>query len=49
MIGLFCGVWMDLNMVGGIFEKIGYAISFAHAVVLFVLSIFAFKRAMKKP
>ncbi len=76
MIGLFCGAWMDLHMVGGIFEKIGYAIPFAHAVdasraamnglpftdysraffivliyalVLFVLSIFAFKRAMKKP
>ncbi|MEA3391351.1 MAG: ABC transporter permease [Candidatus Marinimicrobia bacterium] len=76
MIGLFCGAWMDLHMVGGIFEKVGYAIPFAHAVdasraalsglafaeysrsffivliyavVLFVLSIFAFKRAMKKP
>ncbi len=32
MIGLFCGAWMDLNMVGGIFQKIGYAIPFAHAV-----------------
>lgn len=32
MIGLFCGAWMDLHMVGGIFEKIGYAIPFAHAV-----------------
>ena len=76
MIGLFCGAWMDLHMVGGIFEKIGYAIPFAHAVdasraalkglafadysrsffivliyaaVLFILSIFAFKRAMKRP
>jgi ABC-2 type transport system permease protein len=76
MIGLFCGAWMDLHMVGGIFEKLGYTIPFAHAVdasraalkglafaeysrsffivliyavVLFVLSIFAFKHAMKKP
>ena len=76
MIGLFCGAWMDLHMVGGVFEKIGYAIPFAHAVdasraamnglafsdyhrsffivliyaiVLFVLSIIAFKHAMKRP
>jgi len=31
-IGLFSGVWMDLKMAGGIFETIGYALPFAHAV-----------------
>jgi ABC-2 type transport system permease protein len=31
-IGLFSNVWMDLKMVGGIFETIGYALPFAHAV-----------------
>ena len=31
-IGLVSGVWMDLKMVGGIFEKIGYALPFVHAV-----------------
>jgi ABC-2 type transport system permease protein len=31
-IGLFSNVWMDLRMVGGIFETIGYALPFAHAV-----------------
>ena len=31
-IGLFSGVWMDLKMVGGVFETIGYALPFAHAV-----------------
>lgn len=31
-IGLVSGVWMDLKMVGGLFEKIGYALPFAHAV-----------------
>ena len=31
-ISLFCGVWMDLKMVGGVFETIGYALPFAHAV-----------------
>ncbi len=76
MIGLFCGAWMDLNMVGGLFKTVGYALPFAHAVditraaltgavfaeysrsfyivliyalVLFVLSIFAFRHAMKNP
>ena len=32
LVGLMSGVWMDLKMVGGIFEKIGYALPFAHAV-----------------
>ena len=31
-ISLFSGAWMDLKMVGGIFETIGYALPFAHAV-----------------
>lgn len=31
-IGLFGGAWMDLNMVGGVFKTIGYAMPFAHAV-----------------
>jgi ABC-2 type transport system permease protein len=31
-IGLFSGAWMDLKMVGGVFERIGYALPFAHAV-----------------
>jgi len=31
-IGLFSGVWMDLRMVGGVFEAIGYLLPFAHAV-----------------
>lgn len=31
-IGLFCGAWMDLKMVGGVMESIGYALPFAHAV-----------------
>ena len=31
-IGLFSGAWMDLKMVGGIFNTIGYALPFAHAV-----------------
>jgi ABC-2 type transport system permease protein len=31
-IGLFSGAWIDLKMVGGIFETIGYALPFAHAV-----------------
>jgi ABC-2 type transport system permease protein len=34
-IGLFSGVWMDLKMVGGVFETIGYALPFAHAVDAF--------------
>ncbi|MBW6457848.1 MAG: ABC transporter permease [FCB group bacterium] len=32
IISLFSGAWMDLKMVGGLFEKIGYALPFAHAV-----------------
>jgi len=32
IIGLFSGAWMDLKMIGGIFETIGYALPFAHAV-----------------
>ena len=31
-IGLFSGAWMELKMIGGIFETIGYALPFAHAV-----------------
>lgn len=31
-IGLFSGIWMDLNMVGGVIQKIGYALPFAHGV-----------------
>jgi ABC-2 type transport system permease protein len=29
---LFSGAWMDLKMIGGIFETVGYALPFAHAV-----------------
>lgn len=29
---LFSGAWMDLEMVGGVFETIGYALPFAHAI-----------------
>jgi ABC-2 type transport system permease protein len=32
IISLFSGAWMDLKMVGGIFEKVGYALPFAHAI-----------------
>jgi len=32
VISLFSGAWMDLKMVGGIFEVIGYILPFAHAV-----------------
>ncbi|MBE0447997.1 MAG: ABC transporter permease [Actinobacteria bacterium] len=31
-ISLFGGVWMDLKTVGGIFESVGYALPFAHAI-----------------
>jgi ABC-2 type transport system permease protein len=31
-IGLFCGAWAPLKEMGGIFETIGYALPFAHAV-----------------
>jgi ABC-2 type transport system permease protein len=30
-VSLFSNVWMDLKLVGGIFETIGYALPFAHA------------------
>ncbi len=29
---LFSGAWMDLKMVGGFFETIGYILPFAHAI-----------------
>jgi ABC-2 type transport system permease protein len=29
---IFSGAWMDLNMIGGVFETIGYSLPFAHAV-----------------
>lgn len=32
IISLFSGAWMDLKMVGGVFEKVGYALPFAHAI-----------------
>lgn len=32
IISLLSGAWMDLKMVGGIFEQIGYYMPFAHAV-----------------
>jgi ABC-2 type transport system permease protein len=32
VIGLFCGAWTPLKEMGGIFETIGYALPFAHAV-----------------
>jgi ABC-2 type transport system permease protein len=32
VFALFSGAWMDLKMVGGIFERIGYILPFAHAV-----------------
>jgi ABC-2 type transport system permease protein len=31
-IALLSGAWMDLKMVGGFFETLGYALPFAHAV-----------------
>jgi ABC-2 type transport system permease protein len=31
-IALFSGAWMDLKMIGGFFETLGYALPFAHAV-----------------
>lgn len=31
-IGFFSNIWMDLRMIGGIFEKIGYMLPYAHAV-----------------
>ena len=30
--GPFRGAWMDLKMIGGIFEKVGSALPFAHTV-----------------
>lgn len=32
VISLFSGAWMDLHMVGGLFETVGYALPFAHAI-----------------
>ncbi len=32
VISLMSGAWMDLKLVGGIFEQIGYAMPFAHAI-----------------
>jgi ABC-2 type transport system permease protein len=32
VISFFSGIWMDLKMVGGTFEKIGNALPFVHAV-----------------
>ena len=29
---VFSGVWMDLNMVGGVFKRVGYILPFSHAV-----------------
>jgi len=31
-IGLFCGAWTPLKIMGGFFESIGYALPFANAV-----------------
>jgi ABC-2 type transport system permease protein len=31
-ISIFSGAWMDLNMVGGAFKSIAYAMPFAHAI-----------------
>jgi ABC-2 type transport system permease protein len=32
VIAIFSGGWMDLKMVGGVFEAIGYALPFSHAI-----------------
>ncbi len=32
VISILGGAWMDLKMIGGIFESIGYALPFAHAI-----------------
>lgn len=32
IISLFCGAWTPLNIMGGIFKSVGYALPFAHAV-----------------
>ncbi len=32
VVSLFSGAWMDLDMVGGVFARIGYALPFAHAI-----------------
>ena len=31
-IGLFCGAWTPLRLMGGAFETIGYSLPFAHGV-----------------
>jgi ABC-2 type transport system permease protein len=32
VVSLMSGAWMDLKLVGGVFEQIGYAMPFAHAI-----------------
>lgn len=32
VISLLSGAWMDLKLVGGVFEQVGYAMPFAHAI-----------------
>ena len=32
IISIFSGAWMDLKLIGGVFETIGYALPFAYAV-----------------
>jgi len=32
VMGIFSGAWLDLKMVGGVFQKIGYAFPYAHAI-----------------
>ena len=32
MVSLFSGAWMDLKMIGGIFEKVGYSMPFAYSI-----------------
>jgi ABC-2 type transport system permease protein len=34
MVSLLGGVWMDIGFIGGIFERMAYALPFAHAVDL---------------
>lgn len=32
IVSLFSGAWMDLRMIGGIFESVGYVMPFAHSI-----------------
>jgi len=32
IISIFSGAWMDLKMLGGLFNKVGYALPFAHGI-----------------